>query len=60
MTVQHDEGRKAHEDGQSRRENPYDINTEAWSCWMDGFDHAATRAVYHPSRELTVKTRKDD
>ncbi len=49
MTAQHQEGRKAYEEGKTRHENPYDINTEAWSCWMDGFDQAATEAMCRTS-----------
>lgn len=45
MTAQHAEGRKAHDEGKARHENPYDINTEAWNCWMDGFDQAVSEAA---------------
>jgi ribosome modulation factor len=53
MTVQQDEGRKAHADGKSRRDNPYEVNSTDWSYWMDGFDQATSDATNHPTKRST-------
>ncbi|ALN75716.1 hypothetical protein [Aureimonas sp. AU20] len=44
MTPQHREGQAAHDEGKDRRGNPYDVNSNEWMDWMDGFDQAATEA----------------
>ncbi len=46
MSHHYDEGRKAYTEGKARHDNPYDINSEDWARWMDGFDQAATEAEY--------------
>lgn len=44
MTPQHLEGQTAHDKGEHRRSNPYDVNSNEWMDWMDGYDQAATKA----------------
>ncbi len=52
-------GAKAARDGQSRSDNPHDLNGEKWSTWMDGFDHQTVwlehgRGDYDPFADMAT------
>lgn len=50
MTRASEQGREAQHRGGHRHDNPYDVDSNEWADWMDGFDQATVEAERRAER----------